>query len=149
MKSSCRSSFKWLYTPLPRVSTRFLDDTGCVYAIYDRVFNVAFGKIGFDAYFLTEPLYSGFNWKTTQPVSSKNLVDTRGNGVYSHLKELRQLDFISHQNVGRLKIYTTTEKFQKYFGIQGDQDTIKAKLFKQVRKTSKGTSEPPKQETPA
>ena len=25
----------------------------------------------------------------TQPVSSKNLVDTRGNGVYSHLKELR------------------------------------------------------------
>ena len=78
----------------------------------------------------------------TQPVSSKNLVDTRGNGVYSHLKELRQLDFISHQNVGRLKIYTTTEKFQKYFGIQGDQDTIKAKLFKQVRKTSKGTSEP-------
>ena len=85
----------------------------------------------------------------TQPVSSKNLVDTRGNGVYSHLKELRQLDFISHQNVGRLKIYTTTEKFQKYFGIHGDQDTIKAKLFKQVRKTSKGTDEPPKQETSA
>ena len=55
-----------------------------------------------------------------QPISSKQLVETRGSGVYAHLKELRQLDFVNHQNVGRLKIYTTTEKFQKYFGIQGD-----------------------------
>ena len=71
-----------------------------------------------------------------QPISSKQLVETRGSGVYSHLKELRQLDYISHQNVGRLRIYTTTEKFQKYFGIHGDQDTLKQKLFNKVRKTS-------------
>ena len=71
-----------------------------------------------------------------QPISSKQLVETRGSGVYTHLKELRQLDFIEHQNVGRLKIYTTTEKFKKYFGIQGDADTLKQKLFKKVRKTS-------------
>ena len=71
-----------------------------------------------------------------QPISSKQLVETRGSGVYSHLKELRQLDYIEHQNVGRLRIYTTTEKFQKYFGIQGDTDSLKQKLFKRVRKTS-------------
>ena len=71
-----------------------------------------------------------------QPISSKQLVETRGTGVYSHLKELRQLDFIRHQNVGRLKIYTTTEKFQKYFGIHGDADSLKQKLFKKVRKVS-------------
>lgn len=71
-----------------------------------------------------------------QPISSKQLVETRGSGVYSHLKELRQLDYIEHQNVGRLKIYTTTEKFQKYFGIQGDADSLKQKLFKRIRKTS-------------
>ena len=71
-----------------------------------------------------------------QPVSSKHLVEVRGSGVYAHLKELRQLDFISHQNVGRLKIYTTTEKFQKYFGIQGDVDSLKQRLFKKVRKTA-------------
>ena len=70
-----------------------------------------------------------------QPISSKQLVETRGSGVYAHLKELRQLDYISHQNVGRLKIYTTTEKFQKYFGIQGDAESLKQKLFKRVRKT--------------
>ncbi len=71
-----------------------------------------------------------------QPISSRQLVETRGSGVYAHLKELRQLDFISNQNVGRLRIYSTTEKFQKYFGIQGDADTLKQKLFKKVRKTS-------------
>ena len=71
-----------------------------------------------------------------QPISSKQLVETRGSGVYAHLKELRQLDFINHQNVGRLKIYTTTEKFQKYFGIQGDVEDLKQRLFSKVRKTA-------------
>ncbi len=70
-----------------------------------------------------------------QPISSKHLVETRGSGVYSHLKELEQLDFIAHQNVGRLKIFTTTAKFQKYFGISGDTDILKQILFKK-RKTS-------------
>lgn len=68
-----------------------------------------------------------------QPISSKQLVEVRGTGVYSHLKELAQLDFIEHQNVGRLKVYSTTEKFKKYFGIQGDDDTLRQKLFKKVR----------------
>ncbi len=71
-----------------------------------------------------------------QPISSKLLVEVRGTGVYAHLKELRQLDYISHQNVGRTKIYTTTEKFQKYFGIQGDVEDLKQRLFAKVRKTA-------------
>jgi segregation and condensation protein B len=74
-----------------------------------------------------------------QPISSKQLVETRGSGVYSHLKELRQLDYISHQNVGRLRIFTTTEKFQKYFGIQGDVENLKQKLFSKIRKTATQT----------
>ncbi|MEC8529761.1 MAG: SMC-Scp complex subunit ScpB, partial [Thermoproteota archaeon] len=57
-----------------------------------------------------------------QPLSSKQLVEVRGSGVYGHLKELKQLDFIESQNVGRMRIYNTTEKFKKYFGIQGDSD---------------------------
>ncbi len=71
-----------------------------------------------------------------QPVSSKRLVEVRGSGVYMHLKLLQQLDYIEHQNVGRLKIYNTTEKFQKYFGIQGDKDLLKQKLFTKVRSPS-------------
>jgi segregation and condensation protein B len=38
--------------------------------------------------------------------------------------------------VGRLKIYSTTNKFQKYFGIQGDTEDLKQRLFSKVRKTA-------------
>lgn len=79
----------------------------------------------------------------SQPISSKQLVETRGSGVYAHLKELKQLDFVTHQNVGRLKIYTTTEKFQKYFGIQGDVEDLKQRLFSKVRKTATRSLTPP------
>jgi segregation and condensation protein B len=71
-----------------------------------------------------------------QPVSSKRLVEVRGSGVYLHLRLLQQLAYIEHQNVGRLKIYNTTEKFQKYFGIQGDKDLLKQKLFTKVRNSN-------------
>src|SRR5712692_545663 len=81
-----------------------------------------------------------------QPVSSKRLVEVRGSGVYLHLRLLQQLDYIDHQNVGRLKIYNTTEKFQKYFGIQGDKDLLKQKLFTKVRSSNQPTVQ---QQTPS
>lgn len=77
-----------------------------------------------------------------QPVSSKRLVEVRGSGVYLHLKLLQQLAYIEYQNVGRLKIYNTTEKFQKYFGIQGDKDLLKQKLFTKVRSPSQSSAQP-------
>ena len=77
-----------------------------------------------------------------QPIASKQLVETRGSGVYAHLKELRQLDYITSQNVGRMKIFTTTDKFQKYFGIQGDVEDLKQRLFSKVRKTASRQSNP-------
>ncbi len=73
--------------------------------------------------YASKPILSKATQKTLsyiafeQPVSSKQLVEIRGSGVYIHLKELRQLNFIQNQNIGRMKIYSTTEKFQKYFGI--------------------------------
>ena len=35
-----------------------------------------------------------------------------------------------------MKIFTTTEKFQKYFGIQGDVENLKQRLFSKIRKTA-------------
>lgn len=69
-----------------------------------------------------------------QPVSSKHLADIRGTGVYTHLKELRRLDYIQYESAGRIKIYSTTEKFQKYFGIQGDVDELRTILFSKTKK---------------
>jgi len=90
--------------------------------------------------YASKPLLSKATQKTLsyialeQPISSKQLLEVRGSGVYTHLKELRQLNFIEHQTVGRLRIYSTTEKFQKYFGIEGDVNALKQKLFKKIRK---------------
>ena len=90
--------------------------------------------------YASKPLLSRATQKTLsyialeQPLSSKQLLEVRGSGVYAQLKELRQLNFIEHQSVGRLRIYSTTEKFQKYFGIEGDVTALKQKLFKKIRK---------------
>jgi len=90
--------------------------------------------------YASKPLLSRATQKTLsyialeQPISSKQLLEVRGSGVYGQLKELRQLNFIEHQSVGRLRIYSTTKKFQKYFGIEGDVNTLKQKLFKKIRK---------------
>ena len=92
--------------------------------------------------YASKPILSKATQKTLsyiafeQPVSSKQLVEIRGSGVYVHLKELRQLNFIENQNIGRMKIYSTTEKFQKYFGISGDANILKQRLFKKMRKSS-------------
>ena len=90
--------------------------------------------------YASKPLLSRATQKTLsyialeQPISSKQLLEVRGSGVYAQLKELRQLNFIEHQSVGRLRIYSTTEKFQKYFGIECDVTVLKQKLFKKIRK---------------
>ena len=96
--------------------------------------------------YASKPILSKATQKTLsyiafeQPVSSKQLLEIRGSGVYAHLKELRQLNFIENQNIGRMKIYSTTEKFQKYFGISGDVNILKQRLFKKIRKSSKTIS---------
>lgn len=84
--------------------------------------------------FAQQPLISSAALKTLsyiayeQPVTSKRLVQIRGNQVYSHLKELKSMDFIEYENLGRLKVYKITRKFQDYFGIT-DLDSIKNKLL--------------------
>lgn len=79
-----------------------------------------------------------------QPVTSKRLVQIRGSQVYTHLKELEQLQFIEHETLGRLKVYRTAKKFQEYFGIT-DMSAMKTKL---VAGTNKKPPEAPAQ-TPA
>jgi segregation and condensation protein B len=74
-----------------------------------------------------------------QPVTSKRLVQIRGNQVYSHIKVLEQLQFVEHENLGRLKVYRTTPKFQNYFGIT-DINAVKSKLVTAAATTTTGSS---------
>jgi segregation and condensation protein B len=83
--------------------------------------------------FAQQPIISSSALKTLsyiayeQPVTSKRLVQIRGNQVYNHLKELQQISFIEHEKLGRLKVYRTTKEFQDYFGVS-DINSIKNKL---------------------
>jgi segregation and condensation protein B len=71
-------------------------------------------------------------------VTSKRLVQIRGSQVYSHIKLLEQLQFIEHENLGRLKVYRTASKFQNYFGIT-DLNAVKSKLVNAVDITTTKT----------
>src|ERR671915_1838661 len=74
-----------------------------------------------------------------QPVTSKRLVQIRGSQVYSHFKVLEQLQFVEHENLGRLKVYRTTAKFQNYFGIT-DLNTVKSRLMTATTTTATTTT---------
>jgi segregation and condensation protein B len=74
-----------------------------------------------------------------QPVTSKRLVQIRGSQVYSHIKVLEQLQFVEHENLGRLKVYRTTPKFQNYFGIT-DITAVKSKLVTASSTTGSSTT---------
>ena len=71
-----------------------------------------------------------------QPVTSKRLVEIRDTKVYNHLKELQDLEFISHNNSGRVKVYNTTSKFKNYFGIS-DIAMLKKSLLLNPREVAK------------
>jgi segregation and condensation protein B len=72
-------------------------------------------------------------------VTSKRLVQIRGSQVYSHIKVLEQLQFVEHENLGRLKVYRTTPKFQNYFGIT-DINAVKSKLVTAATTTGSSTT---------
>ncbi|MDQ4015857.1 MAG: SMC-Scp complex subunit ScpB [Thermoproteota archaeon] len=74
-----------------------------------------------------------------QPVTSKRLVQIRGSQVYSHIKVLEQLQFVEHENLGRLKVYRTTPKFQNYFGIT-DINAVKSKLVTATTTTTRSST---------
>ena len=76
-----------------------------------------------------------------QPVTSKRLVQIRGSQVYTHLKELEHMAFIERENLGRLKVYRITKKFQDYFGIT-DLISMKSKLLAITNKDNKIISSP-------
>jgi segregation and condensation protein B len=83
-----------------------------------------------------------------QPVTSKRLVQIRGSQVYSHIKVLEQLQFVEHENLGRLKVYRTTAKFQNYFGIT-DLNAVKSRLITatSTTTTTKANKQPQQRST--
>ena len=74
-----------------------------------------------------------------QPVTSRRLVQIRGSQVYTHLRELENIAFIEHENLGRVKVYRTTKKFQDYFVVI-DLNYMKSKMIAMTNKSSERIS---------
>ena len=64
-----------------------------------------------------------------QPITSKRLLQIRGNRVYTHLRILRRMGFIEYEKLSRSRTYRTTRKFQAYFGV-ADLESLKRALPK-------------------
>jgi len=65
-----------------------------------------------------------------QPVPQRQVLNVRGNHVYSHFKQLEELGLITRERVGRTKVLRTTQLFADYFGLSYDLRTMKRKLKK-------------------
>ena len=71
-----------------------------------------------------------------QPVTTKRLLEIRGSKVYYHLRELQDLEFINFRSSGKIKVYSTTTKFNNYFGIS-DLKMLKRSLLMQPKNLEK------------
>ena len=87
--------------------------------------------------FATKPLLAGAVLKTLsyvvylQPVSTQELVQRRGSQVYSHLKQLIEVRFLSSERRGRSRVFRTTELFADYFGLSQDPELQRKQVAKQ------------------
>lgn len=65
-----------------------------------------------------------------QPVPQKQVLNVRGQHVYGHLKQLKELGLIVREGVGRTKTLRTTQFFSDYFGFTHDLRGMKRQLKK-------------------
>lgn len=66
-----------------------------------------------------------------QPVSQKQVLNVRGNHVYTHLKQLEELGLIARERMGRTKVLRTTQLFADYFGLSHELRSMKRQLKKE------------------
>ena len=60
------------------------------------------------------------------PILQSELVKIRGNGIYDHMKRLKELDFVISEKSGRTRIVKLTNKFYDYFDVVEHQ--LKSKM---------------------
>ncbi len=65
-------------------------------------------------------------------VLQSKVIELRGSGAYDHIKELLELGFITKRRQGRSYALGLTEKFYKYFEVEGE-DSIR-KIFTSVKR---------------
>src|SRR5436189_2122374 len=63
-----------------------------------------------------------------QPIPQSHVVRVRGKLAYQHVKQLKEMDLISYDKIGRSKTLRTTTTFADYFNLNHDPAIMKKEL---------------------
>ena len=63
-----------------------------------------------------------------QPVPQAHVVRVRGKLAYGHVKQLREMDLITDDRLGRTRILRTTATFADYFNLPHDTAAMKREI---------------------
>lgn len=70
------------------------------------------------------------------PVKQSEIIDTRGNRGYDHVKELLERGFIKSEAAGHTNILSITQKFLEYFSLKSPEE-VKGYFAKKIEKDGK------------
>jgi segregation and condensation protein B len=65
-----------------------------------------------------------------QPITSKRVIEVRGQHAYGHVKVLKEMGLVATERSGRAIVLKTTDYFADYFGLTMDPTTMKRDLKK-------------------
>lgn len=71
-----------------------------------------------------------------QPVIQSEIIKTRGNTAYEHIKKLKEMEFVTSEKSGRTRLLKTTSKFYDYFDVVGEELKQKFDNVQNEEKTS-------------
>ncbi len=63
-----------------------------------------------------------------QPITSKRVIEVRGQHAYGHIKVLREMGLVAPERSGRTIVLKTTDYFADYFGLTQDTTGMKRDL---------------------
>ncbi len=63
-----------------------------------------------------------------QPIAQSHVVRVRGKLAYQHVKQLKEMDLISYDKLGRSRVLRTTTTFADYFNLNHDPALMKKEL---------------------
>jgi segregation and condensation protein B len=76
-----------------------------------------------------------------QPISQSHVVRVRGKLAYQHVKQLKEMDLITYEKLGRSRVLRTTITFADYFNLNHDLVLMK----KELKNVLDLTNQPPTQ----
>jgi segregation and condensation protein B len=63
-----------------------------------------------------------------QPITSKRVIEVRGQHAYGHVKVLKEMGLVATERSGRSIVLKTTDYFSDYFGLTQDTASMKRDL---------------------